>query len=348
MGHTTRSMPLIRHLLTLGCTPVFAGNEAQRMIIKKTFPRLETIHLKGYDVSYSRNRHFFTPHLICQMPRLASIVRQEHQWLQYAIKKHAIDGVISDNRYGLYHKAIPSVIMTHQLRIQTGMGGLANDIIQQLHYRFLNRFQQVWVVDVPENQGLSGELAHPTTLPRNTVYIGLLSHLPLAERHEETANNGSIVVLLSGPEPKRTMLQDVLWRQIAALQMPVTFIAGSVRAVVPYSIPSHVRFFTQLSGDDLYPILKYAQVVVCRSGYSTLMDLAALGKRAILVPTAGQTEQEYLAKLLAKKEGFVAVSETEMNLSAAIAHNIKAGQPTVYPREAFTLHEQVLQAWISA
>jgi len=40
--------------------------------------------------------------------------------------------------------------------------------------------------------------------------------------------------------------------------------------------------------------------VISRSGYTTIMDLAVLEKKAYFIPTPGQNEQEYLAKRLTK------------------------------------------------
>ena len=64
--------------------------------------------------------------------------------------------------------------------------------------------------------------------------------------------------------------------------------------------------------------MQEASLIISRSGYSTIMDLVQLQKRAILVPTPGQTEQEYLASYLMEKKFFIAIEQKAFSLTAAI------------------------------
>src|SRR5690606_3511178 len=137
------------------------------------------------------------PLVLSQLPRLAGVIKQEQAWLRRQMQADPVDGIISDNRYGLYHDHIPSVIMTHQLRVMTGLGYYADQCIRRVHYRYLNRFNEVWVPDVPGHPNVSGALAHPSILPDRTKYIGLLSQYT----NDSIATTGPqhLLILLSGP-----------------------------------------------------------------------------------------------------------------------------------------------------
>jgi hypothetical protein len=164
--------------MQLGHNPIVAGNAAQLEIIRAAFPDgIATTPLDGYNVSYSSWNRFLQMGLLTQIPGLLRTIQQEHHWLKEKADQLKLDGVISDNRYGLFHTAVPTVILTHQLRIQTGLGTIADNLVQRRHYKFLNRFGKVWVVDTPDGPGLAGILSHPAALPDNACYTGLLSRL---------------------------------------------------------------------------------------------------------------------------------------------------------------------------
>ncbi|MBS1689987.1 MAG: hypothetical protein JSS96_14755, partial [Bacteroidetes bacterium] len=295
LGHTTRCVPIIRYLLSQEQRPVFAGNEWQRNFINKTFSNIETIHLDGYNVRYGKTNSGFLYSLLLQVPRIYKTIRAEHKWLIEKAEEEKFDGIISDNRYGLFHPDIPSIVMTHQLEIQSGMGSMADKSLQKVHYRYLQRFNECWVPDAAGSPNLSGKLGHPNTTPSNTYYIGLLSQLDVMAGSER---DNSLLILLSGPEPQRSMLSSLLWEQLYHYTGTVHFVEGSNEAVPPKDIPEHVRYHKQLNRTELLPLLSKAGMVICRSGYSTLMDLLRLKQKAILIPTPGQTEQEYLGRYL--------------------------------------------------
>ncbi|RYE26069.1 MAG: glycosyl transferase family 28, partial [Sphingobacteriales bacterium] len=208
LGHTTRCVPVIAHLLGLEHRVFFAGNTWQRDYISRTFPGIDTLHLEGYNVHYTKHGGAFMLNLLGQFPRLLKTIRSEHEWLKQAVIEHRIDGIISDNRYGLHHATLPSVIMTHQVMAQSGMGDGVDNMLSGIHYKRLQQFNKCWIIDVPGNPNLSGKLGHPQKLPRNAQFLGLLSQMKPAATSEEY-----VLILLSGPEPQRTILSDVLWQQ---------------------------------------------------------------------------------------------------------------------------------------
>ncbi|MBS1775613.1 MAG: glycosyl transferase family 28 [Bacteroidetes bacterium] len=326
-----------------GCHPVFAGNEWQQDYIKKSIGGIETIHLDGYQVRYATHPSMLLPALLKQMPALIQKVKDEHQWLKKIVLERHIDGILSDNRYGLHHAQIPSVLITHQLQIKTGLGRLSDSLLQKLHYRFINRFSSCWVVDEPSGINLSGDLAHPASLPNCTTYIGLLSQFePQASFFQK-----HLLVLLSGPEPQRSILSERLWKEVLQIQQPIVFVEGSSSAPTPFQIPEHITYRKLLTYSELLPVLNEASLVICRSGYSTLMDLVALKKPAIVIPTPGQTEQLYLAKHLHRTGVFFHVSQNDINLKKqlATARDFSFLQPDF--KDSFQRHRAVLSHWIS-
>lgn len=342
LGHTTRCVPVIACLRAKGHRILFAGNHQQCNYISGTFPGIETIYLEGYNVRYAASGSMFMPMVINQVPSLLRTIRKENDWLKETVRQYNIDLVISDNRYGLYHNTVPSVIITHQLNIITGLGSMADNILRRLHYRFLNRFNNVWVADVQQSPGLAGRLSHPASLPHNTQYIGLLSQVEPVT----TANSGYLLVLLSGPEPQRTILADKLWLQVLSYTGKVLFVEGADEGAAKQDIPEHITYHKRISGDTLAAAISGADMVICRSGYSTLMDLVKLDKKAILIPTPGQTEQEYLGRTLYKNGVFISKPQKSFNLADALGEAEHFPFRKMQFGQAFEQFQPIIDDWL--
>lgn len=283
------------------------------------------------------------PAIAGQIPGLLRAIKKEHIWLEGVVTKHRIDAVISDNRYGLYHKDIPCVIMTHQLQVMSDMGRIIDNAIRKMHYKYLNKFNECWVVDAKEGTGLARGLSHPAILPDTSSYIGLLSQM----QYREPKTKGYLLVLLSGPEPQRTILSDKIWKQIQDYNGQVVFVEGSRSAIARTNIPAHITYHRQLVKDELEETLSGADIVICRSGYSTLMDLVKLNKKAILIPTAGQTEQEYLARHLDERGTFLCMTQSKFNLQKAIQYSKRFPFLDTNFQMSFDAFQIVLDKWLS-
>ena len=352
LGHTARCIPIIGHILRLGYVPVVACNQWQRSFIEATFSDIEYIHLDGYNITYSKWNRIAQSGLLSQLPRITNTIKKEQLWLRQHAMKTQIDGIISDNRYGLYLHGTPSVILTHQLQVQTGMGLLPDRLVQKLHYNYLNHFSETWIPDMSGANNMGGILSQPSQLPGHYRYIGLLSRFeeeaPLAGTEESDFSAQPLLILISGPEPQRGQLSHILWQQALAHAGAVVFVDGSASAIVPGDVPPHITYHKLLTGDDLKNLLAAASMVICRSGYSSLMDLVALGKRAILIPTPGQTEQEYLAKHLTERGIFYSVPQNKFDLQRHLDEAITFPfhpLPRVGP---FGMYKAVLEDWISS
>ena len=357
LGHTSRCVPVIRHLLERGCRVTAAGTEAQQSFLQQTFQeetasgalRLRT--LAGYNVRYAKTGSGFLPRILRQVPRILRTIRAEHRWLQAIVEEEGIDGIISDNRYGLHHARVPSVILTHQLSPRTGLGTWMDGMLRRFHYRALRKFDDCWIVDVATSPGMSGALAHPPALPRNARHIGLLSQFSDAnfQAPAGTSPAGHLLILLSGPEPQRTMLSQKLWAQLRHYELPAVFIEGRADALIPDHIPPNITHHRRLTSTTLKPLLEAASAVICRSGYSTLMDLVALRKRAVTIPTPGQTEQEYLAEMLAARGIFATARQEDFSLPKALVQlqSLRQSNQEI-STEDFRIFQRVADDWLTS
>ncbi|MEO8862373.1 MAG: glycosyltransferase [Ginsengibacter sp.] len=310
LGHATRCIPIICELISLNCDVFIAASGNGYFLLKKEFPQTVILRIRSYKIRYSRNKFWLPPTLILQIPKLVFSILYEHLWLKKITKIYNIDAVISDNRFGLYSRKIPSVFITHQLLIKTGNVFLER-ILQKQNYSFIKKFSQCWVPDLKEN-GFAGELSHPNALPGNEIFIGPLSRF---EVMQNVAKKYDLLIALSGPEPQRTIFEKIIVLQLKLCQKKILFVRGlpgENRILV--SGKESFKIVNHLSGDELNIAFQQSEIIICRSGYTTIMDLVKLGKSAILVPTPGQTEQEYLAHYLCKKKYFYSVNQQEFSI----------------------------------
>ena len=223
--------------------------------------------------------------------------------------------MISDNRFGLYHTGLPSVFITHQLSIKTGMGRLADQWLQRFNYQYINRFSECWVPDAAGENNLGGELSHPARFPATTVkYLGHLSRF----RGSLEQASPHILVLVSGPEPQRTILENLLLPQLESLKTAVILVRGLPGQAAEIKASANLVVYNHLPAEELQQKILQASLVIGRCGYSTVMDLAALQKKSILIPTPAQTEQEYLAKHVMEKKFALCLEQKGFNLAKAL------------------------------
>jgi len=315
LGHATRCIPIIRTLLTNGATVWLAGDGKIGHLLKTEFPELSFLPLPGYGVTYGRTRMGTLAALAAQVPKLLYAIQQETRWLQQVVRDFKIDAVISDNRYGLHHPNVFSVFITHQLLIKTPLHR-TNLLLQNLVYRYINRFDACWVPDAPGNDTLAGMLSHPQKLPAVPVtYLGPLSRFS----YTMPELTHYLLTLLSGPEPQRTILEEKLLHQAKLFQNPILLVRGLPGAVGVPKVPYHITIVNHLPAPTLQKAIAGAQFVISRCGHSTVMDLMILQKKCIFIPTPMQTEQEYLAQHLMQQNFALAIPQQKFVLRNAVA-----------------------------
>lgn len=317
LGHATRCIPVIYALIKQGFRVLIAADGKVKHLLSDEFPQVPILHIRNYGIRYTSSAWALPFGLIIQIPKLLSIIQYENRILRKYVRQYGIDAVISDNRYGFYHPGVPSVILTHQLHINTPFGEIGDRFLQQLNYRFINRFSECWVPDHALPPALAGTLSHPRQLPRVQVkYTGPLSRFNNGSYHSEEKH---LLLLLSGPEPQRTILEKMLLAEIAQYRKPVVLVRGIPGATENLDPADHVTVYNYLPARELEAVISEAQMIICRSGYSTVMDLARLRKKSILIPTPGQTEQEYLGRHLSSVGFALVIPQDKFRLQSALA-----------------------------
>ncbi|MEO6637921.1 MAG: glycosyltransferase [Ginsengibacter sp.] len=314
LGHATRCIPIIKELIELKCEVILAADGATYSLLKKEFSSITIIPLAGYRMHYSRKKVWLPLHLFIQIPKFIRATIAEHRWLKKIIRDHQPDIIISDNRLGLYNSSIFSIYITHQLVIKTGHY-LLDKLASKIHHHFIKKYDLCWVPDFEKNR-LAGELSHPHKMLSNTVYIGPLSRfekLPAVEKKYD------IVISISGPEPQRTIFETLIFNQLKCDTQKTLIIRGLPGQVEKIIAPNDfAEVVNHLSARELNSAMQQAGIIICRSGYTTIMDLVKIGKNAILIPTPGQTEQEYLAKYLMEKKLFFSTEQKGLSIEKAL------------------------------
>ena len=341
LGHATRIVPLVRAFESFGCKVTIACSGATERLLRQEFPDGLFLSLKGYRVTYPKKGDLFFLKMLLQFPSILLSVRHEHVWLRRNLSIHGWDAVVSDNRYGLWHPSIPSVILTHQLHIRTGISSGLDSVVRFLLFGRLSRFDECWVPDAETEPSLSGELSHGK-VPEKVTYIGPLSRFGT---ESDAVVTGKVLVLLSGPEPLRSIFESMIESQSEGLGLDLLVVRGLPGESVTRPGSKGVRWVNHLGERELELELASASLVIARSGYSTVMDLVRMRRRAVLVPTPGQTEQEYLARHLSDAGLFLSVPQPSFDLRKAIDEGLSAHVPSL--DMDFDLHREVVRGFLS-
>ncbi|MEJ1237728.1 glycosyltransferase [Chryseolinea sp. T2] len=317
LGHATRSVPLIQALLERDLEVVLAGNGDSLEYLVAEFPLLKAIKLPAYAVEYPSSGNM-TLKMLRQMPRLRKVIKREHQVLEEIVAHEGAELVISDNRYGCWSAKVPSILITHQTTIllPAYMKWLRKSVAWY-NRKLIYHFTQCWVPDYPGAHSLAGKLARfPDGIPARFRYIGNLSRfsgtLPPIAVSQTTYD---VAVVLSGPEPQRSILENIILTQLTRTTLRAFVVRGTRHPTKP--LPDGVEGADFLNTEELEALVNKSACVVARSGYSTIMDLAKLGKKAIFIPTPGQTEQEYLARRLKLMKLAYSATQRQFNLKRA-------------------------------
>lgn len=310
LGHATRCIPIINELIYQQCEVIVAASGDGYVLLKKEFPSLVILRINSYKIAYSRNKKWLPFKLAIQVPQIVLSIWKEKQWLKKIIRAYNIDAVISDNRFGMNSKKVPSVYITHQLLIKTG-DRFSEKMIQKIHYHFIKKYNYCWVPDYKDH-GLGGELSHQENSPSNVLYIGPLSRFEVLN---DIPNKYEVLISVSGPEPQRTIFEKKILSQLKNFDKKVLFVRGLPGEYQNLKSDNDlIKIINHLAADELNRAFQQAKIIIGRSGYTTIMDLVKLGKDAVLVPTPGQTEQEYLSRYLMKKNMFFSVEQDNLSL----------------------------------
>ncbi|TDE06483.1 glycosyltransferase [Flavobacterium hiemivividum] len=303
LGHATRCIPIIKALQEGDYTPIIASDGIALAMLRKEFPDVQTLELPSYQVEYSKKGSDFKWKMLLNTPKMLKAIWSEKKMVASWINKYKIDGIISDNRLGVFNENIPSVYITHQLNV---MSGSTTWLTSKLHQKSIKKFTECWVPDVAGEPNLAGELSHSKELAFTPKYLGSLSRM----HKKDAAKQYDLMIVLSGPDPQRGMLESILKTELKHYEGKVVFIKGIVEEEQKKEKIESITYFNFMTSLQLQQTFNESNLVLARSGFTTIMDLAKLGKKAFFIPTPGQYEQMYLARKL-KKDGIAPYSEQD-------------------------------------
>lgn len=316
LGHAARMVPVIEMLGRKGANVIIAADNKPLEFLKQHFPQNTFIKLKGYSPDYPSNSNMALA-MLKSLPEMMHEARQANKDLQKIIGEHHVNAVISDNRYELSTSKVHTVFITHQLNIQiNGWQTIGKPLIDKIINYFVNKFDEVWVPDVTGEFQLSGKLSRSNKFTTKRFNIGLLSRFSKPDLDNGTKST-DLLFILSGPEPQRTILEELLISQALKTELKTVMLLGKPGEHVNKQI-NNVKLISHLPDDEFSKLIQSAKIVIGRPGYSTLMDLAVYGKKAIFIPTPGQTEQEYLAHRLLDEGIAFSQDQSNFNLTEAL------------------------------
>lgn len=315
LGHATRCIPVIHELQKQGAEVVIAADKRPLELLKQEFPQLQFIVFPGYDIAYPENGSMVLK-MAFSIPKMLRKISEEKVFLKQIVQQEKIDGVISDNRYGLGITDVPTVLMLHQLMIKSPFG---ESVLHHITLNYVKQFSFCWVPDLPGENNLSGDLAHQYPLPANARFVGALSRFSSFQKKETAEKKYDLLIIISGPEPQRTVFEKMIVQQVFELPQQTLVVLGKPENKEKKERIGNADIISHLNAVQLFNAISASELVLTRPGYSTIMDLAVMKKKAVFVPTPGQTEQEYLGNLYHQKKLHLCVKQNELNIAKAIA-----------------------------
>lgn len=315
LGHTTRSVPVLRnilnhnHQLFIGCT------QRQEIIYRQNLSVVRYIRLGSTEPVLS-NSGSQTLAFLRYIPQFLRAIRKERRSLHKLHQIHNFNLVLSDNRYGIYIKGCKNILISHQLnlilpdRLKT-TSWLVNRII----HRWINRFDTCIVPDYKSSLNLTSKLSQIFKgCKPEIIHTGPLSMM--SSIIPQKTEIPEVLIILSGPEKQRSVFEQKIINQLDQNDF-------NCRTLVIRGLPGSSRdendsFRNHAPSAQLKYLIQHVPYIICRSGYSTIMDLVTLNKTAYLVPTPGQSEQEYLARHLKTSGWFLSGQQKDFNLQLAV------------------------------
>lgn len=311
LGHATRCMPVINALQQQGAEVIIAGSGVSLQLLKQQFTALKSFELSPYNPYYPADTNMVWA-MAGQLPKFIKAISAEQRETEEIVKREKVDIVISDNRYGCYTKAAKCYIIAHQLNILMPAGWQwMEGAVNRFNHAQLRNFDGVWC---PANDATFPHRLLQGHERLNATFIGFLSRMQSITAEKKYA----VTAICSGPEPQRGLLEQELTRQLSALNVPAMLVAGRVQKGQKSAVKGKLAIVNYMAGEELNKLIAESAVIVARSGYSTVMDLMRTGSKAILIPTPGQTEQEYIAAELMAQGVAYTIPQKDMDIQKAL------------------------------
>jgi len=312
LGHAVRDLPLMRRIIKERHQLTVIGKGRSLQFLKKELKsNCSYREIADYSLAYSE-RNFSVAKFVTRLPIYISEIVQEHSKIERLVKSHPCDRIISDSRFGVYERGIPSFFIFHQLRfIAPKRVKFFEMFTEGFNYLFKDNFDKFLIPDTKEDS-LSGDLSHNLLYFKQSKieYLGPLGDL----EKKDLFSDIDYFISLSGPEPQRSVLEKKIMDQISSLKGRIVVTLGKPEEEKTEYFSDNIQIFSCLNRKKQEEMMNRAKLIITRSGYTTLMELAFLGKKALFIPTPGQTEQIYLADYHMNKKNFYSVSQNKLNL----------------------------------
>jgi len=322
LGHASRGVFLIRKFLDRGFEVILAADGEPLALLQNEFPQLGWIQFTSFRIRYTKRIPLLVK-LLFYLPVMLIGIAKEHRELKRILMEYAIDIVISDNRYGLWNRHVLTIFITHQvsIRLPAWLSWFQYPLYR-LSCNQIRKFNYAWIPDIPGEKSLTSELSQKYPLPENARFTGIFSRFMYDDPGslDHLVANYDLLVILSGPEPQRTILEEKICNQLKMSRLKTLIVRGLPSHTDEFSPSDNLTLVPHLPSNKLRVLIKASKMVITRSGYSTIMDLIALRKTALLIPTPGQTEQQYLGKRMEQKKYFHCLDQRDFDLSKVIAY----------------------------
>jgi hypothetical protein len=304
LGHATRCVPVIRKYINEGYEVVIVSDGSPLAFLVQEFPQLRFIEFPSYPIRYSSGQSQVFA-MFKSMPSILSGIISENKWLKKLVQNEHFDLIISDNRFGMYTKNIYSVYITHQLMVKMPiLLKLLEPVVWRIHRHIIKKYNECWIPDLKGDNNLSGDLSHKYPLPSNAKFIGILSRFENV-KPDLNVKRFSTVGIISGPEPQRSLFESEIIEKYRNIPTETLVISGKPTNEKTSTKNGFVTIVNHLEDEKFAGHLIHSEKIICRSGYSTIMDLKTLNclYKTEFYPTPGQTEQKYLAELFKNNRG---------------------------------------------
>lgn len=314
LGHSARMIPLAVRLREMNYNVIIGAGIEHQSFFQNEIPGIKCIDFAGFKPRYSKYLPQYLS-LLFKIPLLIYHIISEHKRLKKIILEHTIDIVISDNRFGLWNRNIKTVYISHQLRIPFPAAFRIFEFIGiGIHKAIIKKYSYCFIPDLPGEINLSGRLSHGVRLPANTIYIGILSRFAgvVSFPSDSPVSYPHNTIILSGPEPQRSLLRKKLTMIVKDNYPKTIILEGRPDKGSGGSESDNIIYFNHLPAAAMKELITGSETIISRSGYTTIMELISLNCSALLIPTPGQTEQEYLAGYLHEKGWFSKISQKDL------------------------------------
>jgi len=315
LGHATRSLPVIRRLAFNNDVTILSTGRSLEFL-KAELPDLEFIDHEDYSVRYTKSGFSMIPYMAFQLPKIFLRLKEEQKYTEMLVEKYKFDRIVSDNRYGIYSESIPSFFITHQLRFKLpGQLSIFERFSEYFNKFYFRSYRKIFIPDAEKPPCLSGVLSHDLASIQRTklVYTGILADLDF----EIEPVQSDYLIIVSGPEPQRSIFEEKVRAQSKLLKGKIIIVCGRTEERKVGS-EDGVTVYSHASRRELFAMMKGTKTVISRPGYSSVMEIVSMNKKALFIPTPGQTEQEYLADYFREKGYFHSVTQEKMDLATDV------------------------------